>query len=254
MKNIRFLLVALVALIAACGGGSLYNVPSLNNFDFKYMGDFKQPYSVLNSGETVTLYSSFVWKGNPGERLVEQQHAVLAFTQPTVKTMENSSGDEFWTHGAGALVSESGLEIELWKRDDVSLDGYQNDRANAVVWNQFYDRCARDVLGTIPEGVDCLSPTVDQAGYITSAPNFVLTKGTPYVLRIQLHTTQGSRMSIEADLYTVLPGMGLERVQHGLVWFDKATHFPIVGRDLEATVARTPGTVGESVIEFKMFR
>ncbi len=257
MKNIRILLALIVVFLAACGGGggggSLENETSLNNYDFKYEQDFSRSYSSLENGDLMTLQTRFIWSGNAGEQITASQHAILAFTQRAAQNMQNPEGQTFWTHGVGAFVGENGLEIELWRRDDVAGDGFENDGADAVVWNQFSDRCPRMVSGKTSEYSDCLSEFPNSTGYITSAPNFVLRKQVPYYLRVQIKTDWNKRTRVEAELFmnTV---MGVELVQSGMVYFDKARYFPVVGQTLEATVAKTPGSPGEPVVEYAIFQ
>jgi hypothetical protein len=253
MKSIRFLLIAVVALLVACDGGSLYNVPSLNNFDFKYMSEFAQPYSALDNGKPLILHSRFIWTGEHGEIMPEEQHAVLAFTQQAASGWKNNYGETLWSHGAGAFVGEQGLEMELWFREDKNGNGFEDDAANAYVWNQREGRCARDVAGELKDGVRCLDDKSNPDGFITSAPDFVLRKGVPYILRIELQPGNNGRMSLTAELYTSSPMGGFDLVQRGLVWFNRADHFPVPQQNLSASVARTPGEVGESVVEFMMF-
>lgn len=255
MKNIRFFLVAIVAvLLVACGGGTLYNVPSLHNYDFKYLSDFSLPYyNLFDNTQRRVLYTKFEWSGERGEVIDDPQHALVAYTQRISPNMENAYGEVLWTHGAGAFVGEQGLEMELWFRRDKDGNGYEDDDSDAYVWSQNYGRCVRDVAGTITEDIRCLDDKPNKDGFLTPAPNFQLRKGVPYVLRIELRTEGNDTTVLEAALFSVT-SMGLEVVQQGLVKFPTKDHFPIEGQTLEASVARTPGVPGESVIDYTMFR
>ncbi len=249
MKTYRIFLTLVAAMLVACGGGTLYNIPQLDNYDFKYIHELTKPYSALYDSKPLVLSAKYEWDGRRGEEILLPQHTVLAYTQETVTNKQNTSGEQLWTHGAGALVSDIGLVIELWYREDANGNGLDDDTTNAVVWSQDNNRCVQDVLGTINVVTDCLSDKKNEDGYITPAPNFVLRKGIPYFLRTTIYPELNNKSVIEAELFMNGP-MGMELVQSGRVRFDTNKHFPMVGHDLKAAVAKTPGSEGEPAVQY----
>lgn len=238
MKKLIFIFAML--LIACGGSGTLYSPPGLNYYDFNYDATKAQTVASLTSN-TTTLTYNFVWDGVAGQNITTPQHAVVAMTQiasPT--TTLNQTGQMIWTHGAGALVGERGLALELWFRNDLNGNGYTDDQANAVVWSQDNGRCATDVLQTIPDGQMCLAATDNPNGHITSAPYFQLKKGVAYVIKVQLIPLGSGWMKLRAELYQpTATGTGL--VQSGSVNFQTASFFPSSSAMVNAAVARTPG-------------
>lgn len=243
----RYLALLLSVFLAACGGGgSLSGDPDLNNYDFEYREEFTRDYAALSSGEVLTLRARFVWAGPRAERIEAPQHVVLAFTQAASSfNPRNDEGEMLWTHGAGALVGESGLAMELWFHD-------APDPTNAYTWSQANDRCMWVVLAAAPSGTNCLADHESPEGYITSAPGFHLQKGIAYVLHVRLSPASDGRTALYAELYQEA-GETFLLVQRGLVLFDRARHFPVQGHALQASVARTPGTDGEPVVDYLVF-
>lgn len=271
MKTSLFSLIAAALLscvqpaAATCNGvtgsecGTLYRVPQLSNFDFFYPTDLSSTYGNFQNGATLKLQSRFIWGGGtPGRVITAEQHAIVAFTnRGATNSMVNTSGQMFWTHGVGAYVSERGLEMETWFRDDTNGNGYNDDPGNAYVWNQDNDRCVADVLGTITTPMWCLGTSTSDATYITSAPNFQLKAGVPYWVRIQLDrsATPGWGM-LHAELVEescTAAGCTASVVQRGAVAFEIAKHFPMNWQAMEATVARTPGSTAEPYVQYAVF-
>ncbi len=242
----RYLALLLSVFLAACGGGgSLSGDPDLNNYDFEYREEFSRDYAALSSGEVLTLRARFVWAGPRAERIEAPQHVVLAFTQSAFDgNPRNDEGELLFTHGAGALVGEYGLAMELWFRD--------GDATNAYVWRQDHNRCMVEVLGTIETGARCLDDRMSSNGYITSAPGFALQKGIAYVLHIRIVPGLDGQKELHAELYQE-SGDTFILVQHGMVRFPPERHFPVQGQALQASVARTPGTEGEPVVDYLVF-
>jgi hypothetical protein len=249
----RYLALLLTALLVGCGGGSLTADPDLDYYDFEYREDFSRPYASLATGEALELKARFVWAGDRGQQIDTPQHVVLAFTQAaSASTAQNDEGERLWTHGAGAFVGEHGLAMELWFRDDQAQDGFDNDAANALVWSQDNGRCMRDVLGVKPTGTYCLSDTDSPTGYITSAPDFVLQKGVAYVLHVRITPGPDGWKSLHAVLYQE-SGDTFNVVQRGFIGFPPSQFFPVAGQPLQASVARTPGSPGEPLVDFVVF-
>lgn len=243
----RYLALLLSVFLAACGGGgSLSGDPDLNNYDFEYREEFTRDYAALTSGEVLTLRARFVWAGPRAERIEAPQHAVLAFTQSAFDGNPiNDEGEVLFTHGAGALVGEGGLALELWFRDEP-------DPTNAYTWSQGNDRCMWVVLAAAPSGTNCLRDHESPDGYITSAPGFALQKGIAYVLHVRLSPAPDGRTALYAELYQE-SGETFVLVQRGLVLFERERHFPAQGQALQASVARTPGTAGEPLVDYLVF-
>lgn len=243
----RYLALLLSVFLAACGGGgSLSGDPDLNNYDFEYREEYTRDYAALSSGEVLTLRARFVWAGPRADRIEAPQHVVLAFTQAASSSNpRNDEGEMLWTHGAGALVGESGLAMELWFHD-------APDPTNAFTWSQEHDRCMWVVLAAAPSGTNCLSDRESPEGYITSAPGFHLQKGIAYVLHVRIAPGLDGQKELHAELYQE-SGDTFVLVQHGMVRFPPERHFPVVGQALQASVARTPGTDGEPVVDYLVF-
>ncbi len=233
--------------------GTLLRLSNVQDCDFRYPPGMAKPLSALQAGE-IKLQARFVWDGTAGSVITTPQHAVLAYTQRgDAGNIQNTWGQTFWTHGAGAILGNFGLGLEIWRRDDENAPGYADDPANAVVWTQENNRCASDVRGTIPPGSLCLSPIPNTIGYLTPAPNFTLRRGVAYWLRFKL-SPGGSpgNTNLYADLLEETAS-GVVMVQSGMVGFPTGVYFPIAGQALEATVARTPGSAAEPSIQYTAF-
>lgn len=255
----KMLLLAVAVLASACSfagsaSGYLYRVPQLGYFDFFYPTNLSRSYMDLQMGDTLKLQSRFMWGGAPGRTISPPQHAIVAFTnRGATNNMVNTSGQMFWTHGAGAIVSERGLELELWFRNDANGNGFNDDTPNAYVWSQAHNRCVRDVQGTITTDVLCLGSDPSAGSYITSAPSFALKSGVYYWLRVKLIPFIGTGWAtLYADLIEETPN-GAVLVQSAAVGFEIARFFPMNWQAMEATVARTPGTLDEPFIEWIAF-
>jgi hypothetical protein len=232
--------------------GTLVCEPSLGNFDFDYLPGMSAPVSMLQTDAVLQLQARLVWGGMPGH-ITTAQHAVVAYTQRgATNTMINPHGQRLFTHGAGAILANNGLGLELWRRDDPAGDGFDDDFANAVAWTQADDRQARDVATDTVIGMQ-LSSTPNAWGFLTPAPSFSLQRGVAYWLRIKLYKDSAAdRTTLYADLIEeTLTGLVL--VQSGLVIFPTSVYFPVAGQALEATVARTPATWAEPVIQYDAF-
>lgn len=248
----RYLFLFIAAVLAACGGGgSLYGDPDLNYYDFAYQDKFSQPYASFDAGARLDLQARFIFQGRRGDAITHPQHVLLAFTQSMAPNPQNDAGQTLWTHGVGAFVGERGLKMELWFRDDQNGNGFADDPSNALVWGQDDGRCVRDVLGIVQSDMLCIAATDNPAGFITSAPDFVLTKGVAYVLHIRLDGV-GEMRRLQAELY-VEDGDTFTLVQRGMVFFRQATFLPDHSKDLRASVARTPGSSGEPEVDYVVF-
>ena len=235
--------------------GTLLRVPECADMDFRYLPDMSKSTAYVRgpNAAPIVLQARFVWDGAAGQEITTGQHVVVAYTQRGVEnSMQNTWGQKLWTHGAGAILGQFGLGLEIWRRDDANAPGYGDDPANAVVWTQLNNRCAQDVLGTIPPGSMCLPATPNTWGYLTPAPGFTLRRGVAYWLRFKLSPSSLGYTSLYADLLEETAS-GAVLVQSGLIGFPTATYFPIAGQALEATVARTPGSAAEPVIHYDAF-
>lgn len=242
-----FILQAMLAFTTAIAqnhdSGTLYRVESAAYFDWNYPAALAKPKANLAS-ETLKLQSRFTWYGSINQVITTEQHAIVAFTQTaSTSTLVNNAGQSIWSNGAGAYVGERGLELELWFT--------QNGQNNAIVWSQDNNRCAQDVLGTLPGNTMCISASYNAAGYITSAPDFTLKRGVNYWVRIQISPTTTSNSVLHADLVEETIS-GAVVVQSGSVGFQNAMIFPLAS-DLVATVARTPGSVAEPYVNYVVF-
>lgn len=237
----------------ATANGILIQDLAMGGVDFRYIDSMQRTLADL-PGAGIALQSRFVWGGTPQQKITAPQHVVVAFTQQgDPDNMKNATGQTFWTHGAGAILSTAGLGLEIWRRDDLGSDGYKNDSPNAVVWDQTNNRCAWDVAGTIPPGTLCLPSTPHANGYLTVAPTFTLRKGVGYWLRVKLYSPNNDGFTtLYADVIEETAA-GLVVVQSGLVGFPTGVYMPINNQPLSATVARTPGSPDEPIITYNAF-
>lgn len=260
----KFFLTAAIALAtfsanAQPDSGTLNRVQSLGNFDFVYPTNLSSTYGNLINGGTLKLQARFIWGGGtPGRVITAEQHAIVAFTNKgATNSMVNGYQQMFWTHGVGAYVSERGLELETWFRDDTNGNGFNDDTPDAYVWNQDNNRCVSDVRGQITTPMWCLGASTSDATYMTSAPNFQLKAGVAYWVRIQIarSATPGWGM-LHAELVEEAcgpAGCTASVVQQGAVAFEIAKHFPMNWQPIEATLARTPGSISEPYIQYNAF-
>lgn len=226
--------------------GMLVRDPGAENFDFQYLESMKIPYQGLQPPE-IKLQSRFIWSGPAGTEITTDQHAIVAYTQKlTTDSLVNAEGQHLWSHGAGAVVGEYGLGLELWF--------IQNGQHNGIIWNQHTGQCAADVLGTLPAGSMCLPASVTAPSYMTVAPDFTLRYGVPYWVRVKISTvgTSPGMASLYADLIEEKP-TGPVIMQQAQINFVIATMLPNTLYPVEAVVARTPGSTSEPVIYFNAF-
>lgn len=240
----RALLLAAVAILAACGGGggggtdapagfagTLHSPPGSNYYDFNHIDALQRPWADLASGAPAEMAATFTWGGEPDAPVADPQHVVAAFMQATVTTgAANALGQITPTHGAGALISGRGLVLEVWHRDT------PDSPTNGTTWSQYDDRCARDVLGTLPANTQCLASVEGAADYITAAPGFQLRKGVAYTVRVTVKRTGPNVVRVSAELW-----QGADLVQRGMVHVEGAKHYPAANLPVLAIVARTPG-------------
>lgn len=234
MKKTFAALAACFAISAhASEFGTLSMLPSAANFDFHYKT--AAPYSAL-SGAPKVLQSRFTYNGPSGAMV--PQHVVLAYTQRVSgSSLYNGLGEPLWSHGAGAIVTERGLGLELW---------FNNGTPNAYVWDQSNGRCLMDVQGTVPPGTLCLSDTPNPDSYVTTAPGFTLQRNKPYDLRIT-YTPVSGWVYMHAELWDGSTGALIQQAQVG---FQPSTFFPATGQGIAPSLARTPGTASEPTVSY----
>lgn len=253
MRKYTFALIAAFCMTGASAqqsaSGTLSGLPQ---FDFHYLPALSKPADALQQGQTIKLQSRFVLDGNTNQTISTPQHAVVAFTQRgATNSPQNTAGDHLWTHGAGAILSEKGLALELWLRSDANGNGYNDDPANAIVWSQDLGRCAADVQGTIPPGVMCLSATQSPGGYVIPAPDFTLRTGVVYWLRVSITPAAQGWATLYADV--IEEQSQAVMTQSASVGFQMATFFPIAGQQLSASVARTAVIANQADVQYIAF-
>jgi hypothetical protein len=253
MKGGLFPLIAAACMSSAlaqhAAQGSLNGGPQ---FDFNYLPALSKPAESLQQGRVLKLQARLVWDGSTNAQVTTEQHAVVAFThRGATNSLQNNAGEVLWTHGAGAIVGERGLALELWYRTDMAGNGYDDDLANAIVWSQYNNHCAEDVLGTIPPGVMCLSATPSGSSYITQDPNFTLRTGVAYWLRVSITPAASGWATLYADLIEEMnPALP---VQSAAVNFQTATFFPMAGQQFSASVARASVTSYQPTVQYVAF-
>ena len=255
----KIILTAAAFLVTACAHaqteGTLLREARLDYYDFFYPTTLSSSRENFMAGDTLKLQSRFVWGGGaPGREIKANQHTVVAFTQEGVEhNLKNKFSQNLWTHGVGALVGEYGLALELWFRDDENGNGFEDDKANAFVWTQEHDRCKRDVLELIKDKQDCLSASASDAAHMTAAPGFKLRAGIAYWVRIKVQRVGATgRGMLHAELLEETGGT-VSMVQSAAVEFEIAKHFPMGWQNLEASVARTPGSTDEPYVTWNAF-
>jgi len=238
----RIIQLLLLVLLTACGGGgSLYSDGSPDYYDFNYQPELDEPHYALGPG--VTLQARIVWDGEPGAPIETTQHVPMGFVQITdPNTVKNFARQPIWTHGAGAFVGADGLALELWSRVDGVTVG--------TFWTQGSGRCMFNTLGTAVGTDYCLDPSPSERGYLTSAPQFQLKKGVPYILTVYLNESAPGWMVLRAKLYEARRFDEVVQVQEGMVGFEKARHLPDQSQQLRAAIARTPGSIGEPSVSY----
>lgn len=226
--------------------GTLYRLPSAANFDFNYPSNMAVPYASLGSTTPIKLQSRLQWYGSTGQEITTEQHAIVALVQSVDnRDLYNGLNQMLWSHGAGAYVSERGLEMELWFQ--------QNNAANAYVWNQDNNRCVSDVQATVPANSLCLSDTPNSSGYLTPAPSFVLKKGIGYWVRVTITPIPSTGWATMLAELIEENSSGAVIVQTGFIAFQMATFFPSTTADIKSAVARTPGSVDEPYVFYAAF-
>lgn len=255
----KFFTALLVALSSfACSSqtvsGQLTSVTAPAGYDWHYVHSLDQPRSAMfQVGVPVTLKATFIYGGNSGN-IPGSQHAILNYSQVlAADSFFNNSNQALYTHGAGAIVSEYGLAMELWFRTPNAQGSYVGQPGNAYVWSSLHGRCLRDVLGTITGQVACLSDNPNDPSFITTNPNWVFKRQTKYTLEVTYTPTAGGWVTMEANLlearYSFF-GWTNVSVQRARVGFQAAQFFPDPNQFLTATVARTPGTSTEPFIDY----
>lgn len=257
MKFIKRVLIAFFAMLgcglAAAGldSGTMVKYEPLGGYDFKYATALNK--SKASVASEVQYQAEFQWYGTYGTAVTEG-HVILAATQIAATNRPyNASMQMLYSHGAGVFLSPRGLAIELWHRADTNSNGFNDDLQNAFYWDQDNNRCVLDVLGTIGSGVYCLGSTAGAGEYITPAPNFQLKKGLKYIVRFKLKpsVTFPGRTRLEAELYEPGP-WGRVLVQKAATDFVTSEFLP-TAQDLQATVARLPGSASDTYINFKIW-
>jgi hypothetical protein len=249
-------LAAFMPIVATAGSdsGTLVSNPAVNSgFDFYYPTALSKPLNALQVGSPVKLQARFVWDGPAGQAVTTAQHALVAFTQKgAANNWVNASGQLLWTHGAGAFVSERGLAMELWFRNDPGGNGVQDDPGDSYFWDQTNGRCAY-IVSVGPTNGLCLASTPSPGGHITPA-SFTLKKGVAYWVRVSLEreASNPAWAVMRANLVEETSG-GAVVVQTGSVGFMVASFFPYSGQAMEASIARTPGPAGEAITHFVAF-
>ncbi|MFT3813732.1 MAG: hypothetical protein QM740_10165 [Acidovorax sp.] len=244
------------ATVAGSFAGTLVSVPAITSgYDFYYPMALSRPLSALQPGVPVKLQARFIWDGPARQAIHAAQHAIVAFTQKGAPhSWRNPEGQLFWTHGAGAYVGNNGLALELWFRSDPARNGVQDDPPDAIVWDQTNARCA--YLVTVgPTSSMCLGAGASAlAGYLTPAA-FTLRKGVGYWVRVTLtrETANPARATLRGELLEESGNGAAMVVQTGQVGFVVNRFFPYADQRLEASIARTPGPVGEGVTRFVAF-
>lgn len=249
MRKVLMTLAAslMIAASAAAGTvtGALGGLPWAYGFDWAYSVP-TEPRTAIATQQVVSQ-ATFVWPGASGP-VATGQHAVLALTQTTINDrFSNNAGDPIWTHGAGVIVGEFGLGLELWVREN--LGGGSYGPANAYVWKQTEGRCMKDVLGTIPNNSLCLPGVEGPGAYITEQPGFILQRNTPYTVRLLLNP-QGPWVELVGELWSPSG----ELLQRGRVGFQADQFFPDPAQPLRHVVARTPGSPSEPQVTYRFTR
>lgn len=241
-------LLATLPASAEIATGSLNGAP---NLDFHYLPALSKPAGALQQGQVLQLQSRLVWDGASAAPIATPQHAVVAFTQSgAANSPQNNAGELLWTHGAGAILGERGLRLELWYRTDTAGNGYEDDVPNAIVWGQDAGRCAADVQGTIPPGTMCLSAEQNGSGYLTPEPNFALRTGVAYWLRVALTPTAPGWATLYADL--IEEQRPTVPVQSAMIGFPTTVFFPLQ-QPFTASVARTAGGLNQPTVQYTSF-
>lgn len=239
MKRALMALALCSTAALASETGPLSMLGWAENFDWHYKVG-AVPQSSFGS-VPLALQSTFKWNGSAGT--MQPQHAVLAYTQRlTNDRFNNQYGEQIWSHGAGAIVGEFGLGLELWFR---ALNNGVYGPPNAYVWSQVNGRCLQDVQGTVPENTLCLPSTPNGDAYITTAPGFQLQRNTPYTLRVEYVPT-GGWVSMQAELWNSAGVL----VQSGRIGFQPAQFFPSATLQAVPVVARTPGSAYEPTVNY----
>jgi hypothetical protein len=260
LKNMGFTLFAVI--ISASGwaqqshekmaSGILLRQPVSDYFDYDYLHEMHAAPGSLANGP-IQLQARFIWEPpSPamiGQPLAVAQHAGILFSQALdSRTMLNVHGERYWTHGAGAIVTESGLALELWhaKTEETPL------KLNADVWGP-YSNCIQDVQGTIEPGKYlCLSTDPTAHSFLTSAPGFKLRYGYSYWLRITISPIEPGWAMLYAELIEQNP-WGMHMVQTGRAGFEINRFWPLQQAPWKASIGRTPGSPAEERVHYVAF-
>lgn len=264
MMKKTFLATVVSTCIAACGGGAaaepverqsgmLSMVPSAFNFDFVKLDIGHLPRSELAGWKTRKLEAKFRWEGTPGVMTLPQ-HTVLMYGQGMATNRPvNLNGDILFTHGAGVIATEKGLGLELWFLNPVN-GSYDDGTPDAYVWYQTDGRCMQAVQGGVPPGTLCLLSEETQDGaYMTASPDFQLTRGQTYIMRMSLTPAQDGWVILEGQLWEERAnrgGMVEVLVQKARVGFQYTTFFPDANQNIVPYFARTPGNPTEQYVRY----
>lgn len=270
-KLIASACIATLCSLAQAGeaSGTLVRDPDLGNFDVHYLTGLNQShsYGTFMAGVPMQLQARLTWQGPHGVPIATGQHAVVAFTQIGAKnTAKNVQELNFFSHGIGAFVGETGLAMELWFRHTNAQPNINLATQDAFVWYQTHGRCAQSVAGSIPQpgpngenGIMCLSPTPAPGGYITPSA-FQLRYGYHYWVRTTISANASTGYgTLVAELYedTATPGSTPVLKQTGSFGFPLSgqnSPFPLQGAEpIYSTVARTPGAATEPVVTYYAF-
>ena len=218
---------ASIAFVPPGFSGELYD----DKLVFHYLNE-KNKHD-LNGGGAILLQSRFVYRhAGEGGQLYDNEHAIVAYTQ--------GDADAVWRHGVGAFVNQHGLNIEFWfQGSHVCEAAGAIPGPRAYLWNQTNDRKQMAVNGgcALPNPIQ-LSAVPDAAGYMTSAPDFVMKKGEKYWIRMKIFGNAGhpGHAVLYADLVHEKDA-GAAIVQHALIGFHVDQFFP-ENSILKGTVAR----------------
>ena len=202
----------------------------------------------MTSGQQLKLQTRFQWQGSGVVPLTTGktgEHAILAFTQGAnnsgavcprngvygafLNSTRHPIRQALFTYGAGAILSPQGLGIELWNGD-----------GTAYLWNKLNNRCQTGIpSGTVYNA--CLSSVNDGSSYLTNNPNFSLTKGAYYWIRLTLTGNPNGSIGmtkINAQLL-IENTVGATVLQEAQLFFSTNSFFP--SDSMEANIARTGG-------------
>lgn len=227
------LIIAAAAASAASANGWLSATGGTEGFDVYYPYGFTKEIPSPSNASPIRLQSRFTW--SPTNSMSD--HAVVAYVQGTNTAYANSAPPGFksfvWTYGAGALVAENGLSLELWFNPTNSASG------SAYVWN--HNNLCGVPVNASPINVCIGSSYSAQGAYVEPLPAYwSFVPGDHYWVRITITPTTGDWLNLYAELFhensvsTVL-------VQRAQIGFQKSAYLPL-STSAAAAVARAPGS------------